>query len=107
MESGDIKDFQITESSFESPYDGEYGRLNGDGFWLYDYEIYDTGTNADPWIQVDLLRSTIVTGIKTQGDPTGVSRVRYLRIEYGDSEKKLMYILAENGQPKVSIFTFF
>ena len=107
MESGDIEDDQITASSFFSDYAGYQpwkGRLNNNGFWSTELDV-----PTDPWIQVDLLQQTLVTGIITQG---GLSRhyedwVTTLQIQYGyKSEDTLMYIL-ENGQPKVRTFYMF
>ena len=97
MESGDIKDDQITASSVYFTLYPWSGRLNKkDSYWSTQYE-YPT----DPWIQVDLLRRTIVTGIITQGGRT--IWVEYLQIQYGDSVDTLIYILMD-GKAKVSIF---
>ena len=102
MENGDIVDDQITASSFY-PGDGGFeawkGRLNNNAdFW----SPLDQN-EKDPWIQVDLLRSTMVTGIITQGSSQAEQGwVTDLQIQYGDSEHKLMYIF-EDDQPKVSI----
>ena len=97
MESGDIKDDQITASSFYGGRKPWRGRLYNGNFWAIAYS-----NPTDPWIQVDLLRSTVVTGIITQGAAGIEQWVKYLQIQYGDSEDKFMYIL-ENNQTKVSI----
>ena len=58
----------------------------------------------NPWIQVDLLRSTVVTGIITQGSAHAPEEwVTNLQIQYGDSVDTLRYIL-ENGQPQGRYF---
>ena len=115
MESRAIKRNQITASSFYSK-DGvklraRDGRLHNDKYWA-------TAMNdlTHPWIQVNLSRITIVTGIITQGSAYDNTYdymsypydewVTNLQIQYGDSDDSLMYIL-EDGQHKVSTFTLF
>ena len=101
MENTDIKDDQITASSYYTGSGGLQawkGRLNNDDYWAT-----ASGKPKDPWIQVDLLHSTVVTGVITQGSAHSYQEwVTDLQIQYGDSEDSLMYVL-ENGQPKVSI----
>ena len=99
MESGDINDSQINASSFHIGLNPWKGRLNNDHYWA-------TSVNnpPHPWIQVDLLRSTVVTGIITQGG-SSLDWVESLQIQFGDSEDTLMYIL-EDGKAKVSISHF-
>ena len=103
MQSGHISDEQITSSSF---FEGvniseANGRLNNFGYW---------GTNendqTNPWIQVDLLEETSVTGIITQGGAGGTEYVETLQIQFGESEDNLAYIV-ENGVNKVSDFVMF
>ena len=99
-----MPDDQITASSYyrqKNLYAWE-GRLNNNDYWAT-----KAGQPTDPWIQVDLLRNMLVTGIITQGS-THVQQewVTILQIQYGDSENTLMFIM-ENGQPKVGfVFTF-
>ena len=102
MENGDIKNDQITASSFyqwEGGREPWKGRLNSDSYWRT--SVYNP---TDPWIQVDLLQSTVVTGITTQGSGTNqlYGWIIDVQIQYGDSVDTLMYII-ETGQPKVNI----
>ena len=101
MQSGDIGNNQITASSFHSspPHQEWEGRLNNDNYWAT-----KKSNSTNPWIQVDMLRLTIVTGIITQGRGFGPQWVTSLQIQYGDSEDTLVYIL-ENGNPKVGFMT--
>lgn len=90
MANGDISDSQISASSVSKSSFPWKGRLNNgqDGYWGALWN------DTDPWIQVDLLNLTTVTGIITQG------YVAHLQIQYGDSGDKLAYI-SENDKPKV------
>ena len=106
MESGDISDDQITASSFYSGQGGLEawkGRLSNGDYWAT-----ASDKPRDPWIQVDLLRSTVVIGIITQGSAHDeyAEWVTDLRVQYADSEDTLIYIL-ENDEPKVSTCTYF
>ena len=100
MENGDITNNQITASSFYSEYFPWRGRLNNASCW-----VASKGYPAKPWIQVDLLHLTVVTGIITQGSEAFNVRATSLQIQYGDSENSLVFIL-ENGIPKV-VFCLF
>ena len=105
MESRNIIDDQITASSYYNGSGGLQawkGRLNNDEYWAT-----ASRSPTDPWIQVDLLRSTIVTGIITQGGAHDDREwVQKLQVQYGDSENSLMNI-SEDGKAKVSIFKCF
>jgi hypothetical protein len=65
MENGTIRDNQITASSeYGSFYSASNGRLNNNGtigVWSA------KKNNGNQWLQVDFQRSTIITGISTQG----------------------------------------
>ena len=65
MESREIRDDQITASSQESSYPASSARLNA-GAWM----AMTSGLNQ--WLQVDFERSTIITGISTQGLDMGL-----------------------------------
>ena len=95
MESGDIRDNQITASSVHvyHMYRAWAGRLYNKFCWI-------PGYSSDSWIQVDMLRLTIVAGIITQGCGNNDAWVKNIQIQYRDSTDTLVYIL-ENGEPKV------
>ena len=97
-----MPDDQITSSSYYRQLYAWEGRLNNNDYWAT-----EAGQPTDPWIQVDLLRDMLVTGIITQGSAYSHQEwVTDLQIQYGNSEDSLMFIL-ENGQPKVGfVFTF-
>ena len=98
MENGDISNEQITSSSYyssEGGFQAWKGRLNYNKCWGA-----ATENPSDPWIQVDLLRWTIVHGIITQGSYGQDEWVTNLQVQYGEAEDALIYIL-ESGNTKV------
>ncbi|XP_077965989.1 uncharacterized protein LOC120335342 isoform X2 [Styela clava] len=75
MESGEINDGQISASSaFSQQWKPSLSRLNNRrGAWisakavLPRHRSYKLPTTQNQWIQIDLLRNRVVTGIVTQG----------------------------------------
>ncbi|XP_062982987.1 coagulation factor V [Elgaria multicarinata webbii] len=64
MESGVIEDSQISASGHIGYWEPKLARLNNSG----KYNAWSTDKkNALPWIQVDLRRHVLITGIQTQG----------------------------------------
>ncbi|XP_038060290.1 EGF-like repeat and discoidin I-like domain-containing protein 3 [Patiria miniata] len=62
MEDGTIQDDRITASSIlGTTYPARKARLNIDNGWAA------WSNDANPWIEVDLVQSTVVTGVTTQG----------------------------------------
>ncbi|KAM4585597.1 venom prothrombin activator oscutarin-C non-catalytic subunit [Fundulus diaphanus] len=62
MKSGRIEDSQITASDHSGYWEPRLARLDMTGFynaWM--------GMGSKPWLQVDLLRPTLLHGIQTQG----------------------------------------
>ena len=90
---------QITASSFYDNHEAFKGRLHNDENWAIELE-----NSTDPWIQLDLLQQTLVTGIITQGSANREEWVTELQIQYGDSKDMLFHILENDasGGPKVS-----
>lgn len=89
MENGEIRDDQISASSeFHSTLRAANGRLNhiesidSLGAWG------SKKNNPSQWLQIDFQRSTIITGISTQGRPSlqYVQYVKSYRISSGDEE---------------------
>ncbi|XP_038058774.1 lactadherin-like [Patiria miniata] len=62
MEDGTIPNDHITASSYQKDYFGFKARLNNFKQWA---TYVDKSTNS--WIEVDLVQSTVVTGVITQG----------------------------------------
>ncbi|XP_053166904.1 coagulation factor V isoform X2 [Hemicordylus capensis] len=65
LASGSIQDSQISASDYTSYWEPKLARLNNSG----KYNAWSTvkKENEDPWIQVDLQREVVITGIQTQG----------------------------------------
>ena len=88
MENGKISDEQITSSSdWRDNHGPANGRLNfvasngRTGSW-------SSGTNdVNQWLQVDFQRSTIITGISTQGRQDHYQFVKSYTISFSDDEK--------------------
>lgn len=92
MESGVILDQQISaSSSYGYAYSARNGRLNftpvrgRTGGWLSQY--LDTAQ----WFQVDLLKTTRVTGIATQGRSRFNHCITKYKLQYGDDGKTFRF----------------
>ena len=91
MESGAIRDDQITASSFFNYFGVNYepwkGRLNNKDAHFWSTKTKDP---EDPWIQVNMLQQTVVKGIITQGGlSVNEQWVTELQIQYGESEDEM------------------
>ena len=101
MEDGSISNGQITASDYYQSLGILFpwkGRLNGADYWAT-----RDSRPSDPWIQVDLLNTITVVGIKIQGAGSAHSHeewVMRLKLQTGESENALTFIM-ENNRPKV------
>ena len=108
MESRAIPDSRITASSFEEndEFDRQpkFARLGGERYWGSIYE------DLEPWIQVELGSSHMVTELQTEGNYNSDEWqywVQQLKVQVGMSKGDLMYIEDGDGQPQVNNNTFF
>ncbi|XP_072017484.1 retinoschisin-like [Amphiura filiformis] len=96
LESGLIKDSQITASSYHVDNRlPEFGRLNYDNYWApatNDYITYH-------WLQVDFLSAVAIQGIKVQGSGFLQQWVTHLSIKTGNDENSLAPVM-ESGIEK-------
>ena len=99
MEDGSINNEQITASDYYGTKQPWNGRLNFRDFWMA-----KTIRPTDPWIQVDLLKTTTVVGIKIQGGGKKYW-VTALKLQTGESENALTFIMEDNA-PKVRELKF-
>ena len=61
MEIGRIFDYRITSSSFKKEFPPHDARLNTNSAWSSDVD------NERQWIQIDLCKKNVLSGIATQG----------------------------------------
>ncbi|XP_022801142.1 lactadherin-like [Stylophora pistillata] len=105
MESGAIKDQQITASSYRNRrLKPNHGRLHfkakkgSKGAWRADWK------QEEPWLQVDLhSKNTWVTGIATQGREDANRWVTTYRLRYSDGIG--FYFYKEKGKRQSKVFT--
>ncbi|XP_042530334.1 coagulation factor V [Dipodomys spectabilis] len=68
LSTGMIADSQIKASEYLSYWEPKLARLNNGGSYnAWSIEKIPTGISSKPWIQVDLQREVVITGIQTQG----------------------------------------
>ncbi|XP_038613796.1 coagulation factor V [Tachyglossus aculeatus] len=65
LSTGTILDSQISASGHHSNWEPKLARLNKSGF--YNAWSTEKSTLSPPWIQIDLQREVVLTGIQTQG----------------------------------------
>ncbi|XP_077988271.1 lactadherin-like [Glandiceps talaboti] len=102
MESGQIKDSQITASSTRSAhtttYQPERGRLNFSGSGA---DCWSADKNSiGQWLQVDLIDSRKVTKVATQGRGDGSQWVTSYKLSYGDGST-WHTVLEDSGIAKI------
>ncbi|XP_048213738.1 coagulation factor V [Perognathus longimembris pacificus] len=68
LSTGMIADSQIKASEYLSYWEPKLARLNNGGSYnAWSIEKIPTGIASKPWIQVDLQKEVVITGIQTQG----------------------------------------
>ena len=77
MESGEIRNDQITASSEDDEFPSYQARLNGESAWRPNSDYL-----PQQWIQVDFQRTLWVTGVATQGLPGSFDYVESYLIQY-------------------------
>ena len=104
MENGEISDGQIAASSVWASGSRHHGAANGRlNFMSSNVRMgaRSSGKNdLNQWLQVDFQRSTIITGISTQGRQDNSQRVTKYTIFFGDG-KHLFYAYKSGKMLKV------
>ena len=99
MESGEISDDQITASSEYDPnHRAPNARLNfnkNSGAWSA------RTRDQNQWLQVDFQRSTIITGISTQGRVQHAQFVKSYTVSFSDDESNFQSFKTEDTNLKV------
>ncbi|XP_035699293.1 uncharacterized protein LOC118431952, partial [Branchiostoma floridae] len=93
VQSGAVTDDQMTASSFKGGYQPWKARLNGTRAWQMDTE------DTTQWLQVDLRRAVMVTGVQTQGLAGG--RVESYRLMYSVDGTTFVTYQNSTGQDKI------
>ena len=102
LENGDIKDNQITASSYlDELRQPHYGRLRSDSYWAP--EPGDT----NPWIQISLSHLKVVSGLVVQGASEAWGWVVDLTVTYtsnGNDWKTFRNLYDDSDENQVNSF---
>ena len=107
MESGVISDTQITSSSdLSETSTAIYARLNQLGEKNGTEGAWVAATNdKNQWIEVNLYRQMVVTGVTMQGNPSSDKWVTRYKVEFSLDHAVWEYVPDENGVLEVSLKT--
>ncbi|XP_038059999.1 retinoschisin-like [Patiria miniata] len=98
LENGTVTDDHITSSSHQSNFPAREGRLNDNGAWMAQWE------DTNPWIEVDLIDSTVVCGVITQGYSKYTDYVTHYQVAYQKQPSSVReHVKDGNGDIKVFI----
>ena len=102
MASGAIPDASITASSYDPSTiwnrEAKYVRLGGHRYWA------SHSNDLNPWIQVELGRTHVVTGLQTEGmfhNDRHQYWVEQVTVQVLSTKQELVFIEDGNHQPKV------
>ena len=104
MQDGWIADSQLSASSIANSYhDVIYSRLYNEDTSSSRSAAWCAGTNAvDQWIAVDLLSTTQVTGLITQGRHANAQWVTSYQFQYSDDSNTWNTVTDADGSDEVS-----
>ena len=104
MESGVISNTQITSSSELSDNSTAiYARLNQLSESNGAGSAWIAATNDHyQWVEVNLYRQTVLTGVKMQGNPFFDKWVTRYKVKFSLDHAEWEYVSAENGITEVS-----
>ena len=105
MESGAISDTQITSSSDLSDTSKaiyarfkQLGAIKGtDGAWIADTN------DKNQWVEVNMYRQTVITGVNMQGNPSSDKWVTRYKVEFSLDHAVWVYVSDENSMIEVSL----
>ena len=105
MESGVISDTQITSSSeLIDSSSAIYARFNQLGENDGTYGAWIAATNdKNQWVEVNLYRQTVVTGVNMQGNPSSDKWVTRYKVEFSLDHALWQYVSNESGIAEVSL----
>ena len=76
IESGNVTSDQLTASSLNGSFEAANAILNQEGAWV------PATNDQDQWLQIDLYRQLLVSGVVMQGRPDVDEWVTTYRVEY-------------------------
>ncbi|XP_038060000.1 retinoschisin-like [Patiria miniata] len=98
LEDGTVTDDHITSSSHQGNFPARDGRLNNNVAWVAQWG------DTNPWIEVDLIDSTVVRGVITQGYYKYTHYVTHYQVAYQKQPSSVReHVTDENGDIKVFI----
>lgn len=96
MENGNVKNNQITASTYLKPHEPYEGRLNANGGRGWEAEY----TRTVEYLQIDFERQVNITGVATQGQSTSKMYVKEYKLSTSQ-DGKIWIDYTENGIPKI------
>ena len=105
MESDVISDTQLTSSSdFSETSTAIYARLNQVGEKNGTEGAWVAATNdKNQWVEVNLYRQTVVTGVNMQGNPSSDKWVTRYKVEFSLDHVMWEYVPDKDGIFEVSL----
>ncbi|XP_038059952.1 retinoschisin-like [Patiria miniata] len=98
LENGTVTDDHITSSSHQGNFPARDGRLNNNVAWVAQWG------DTNPWIEVDLIDSTVVCGVITQGYYMYTHYVTQYQVAYQKQPSSVPeHVTDGNGDIKVFI----
>ena len=96
IESGNVTSVQFTASSFNGSFVAANAILNQKGAWV------PAISDQHQWLQIDLLRQVLVSGVVLQGSPDIEAWVTTYHVEYSLDGFSWDLVNDENTQVEVS-----
>ena len=100
MESGIILDTQITSSSdLSGTSTALFARFDTAGAWIAAID------DKNQWVEVNLYRQTIITGVNMQGNPSSDKWVTKYKVQFSLDHTVWKYVPDEYGIIEVILWT--
>ena len=95
VESGNVTDEQFTASSYDGKLVAANAILNQETAWV------PKTNDQNQWLQIDLYRQILVTGVVIQGRPDIQNWVTRYRVEYALDEVSWEFVKDKNASAEV------
>ena len=104
MESGVILDTQISSSSdLSDTSTAIYARFNYSGISGTDGAWIAANDDKNQWVEVNLYRQTVITGVNMQGNPSSDKWVTRYKVEFSLDHALWEYVPDENDTIEVIV----